>query len=484
MSASGSARLEKLGIPVVIHVGGGFLHDVTSGAEDVGVPTLRTLEVKEYYWYIPPAQSAPLAPKYLDQYIERMTTPLTSAEANPAQLQMRIEPDITLTGKSYSDAVEQMMENLVKLQMGDGLALIPPTREAVDNMLTGTSLDPKTVIGTPVNNKNGVATVEKIAINAVMAGASPKYLPVIIAAMEAFTDPNRDQNHSQASAGGFEIAVWVSGPIVKELGFNYLDRIWTYGCRPQAALGRAVMLCRINLGIMWPALNDMARSRTVWHTNWTFAENTEAYNPWKPYGTKFGFAATDSTVSISTVSGGATSSYSGTTAMDKVKSQIAYINSARAQVFGNFTPTTANPSAHPKKMMTVIGPAAAKELNGLGYDQEKLAQYIYEQTKVPYEELSDNERTRIAQRIQASKDRTVIFSDTLPAAVIPVWEAGLKPGGKVPQIVEPKQDLHFIVMGLETDATMWGWTYMRAPYNWTSHGTAKVRGAKLTTAGK
>jgi hypothetical protein len=484
MAASGSSRLEKLGIPVVIHVGGGFVHDVTSGAEDVGVPTMRYLEVKEYYWYIPAKESAPIAPKYLDQYIERMTTPATTAELNPAQLQTRIEPDITITGKNYSDAVEQMMENLVKLQMGDGLALIPPTREAVDNMLTGTSLDPKTVIGTPVNNKNGVATVEKIAINAVMAGASPKYLPVIIAAMEAFTDPNRDQNHSQASLGGFEICVWVSGPIVKELGFNTLDRIWTYGNRPQAALGRSVMLCRINLGIMWPALNDMARSRTVWHTNWTFAENTEAYNPWKPYGTTRKFAATDSTVSVSTVSGGTTSSYSGATAMDKVKSQIAYINSARAQVFGNFTPATANPSAHPKKMITVIGPAAAKELNAAGYDQQKLAEYIYDQTKVPYEELSDNERTRIAQRIQASKDRTVIFSDTLPADIIPIWEAGLKPGGKVPQIVKIEDDLHFIVMGLETDATMWGWTYMRAPYNWNSHGTAKIRGAKLTNAGK
>ena len=413
-----------------------------------------------------------------------MTTPLTTAEAKPAQLTARIEPDITISGKSYSDAVEQALENFVTLQLSDGLGFVPPTREAVDLMLAGTSMKPTDIIGTPVNNKNGIATVEKIAINAVMAGASPKYLPVIIAAMKAFTDPNRDQNHSQASLGGFEITVWVSGPIVKELGYNTLDRLWTYGNRPQAALGHSVMLCRINLGIMWPALNDMARSRTQWHVNWTFAENNEL-SPWAPYGVFQGFAATDSTVSISTVNAGSTSSYSGAKAIDKVASLIASVNSNRANVLGNFTPAVANPACHPRKYITVIGPAAAKELYAAGFtDQSKLAQYVYDQTCVPYEQLTDKEKACIASRIQAGKDRTVIFSDTIPADIIPTWEAGLKPGGKVPQIVKIKDDMHFIVEGTADDSTMWGWSYFRAPYNWTSHGTAKITGATLTKEGK
>jgi hypothetical protein len=332
--------------------------------------------------------------------------------------------------------------------------------------------------------KNGVCKVEKVAINAVMAGASPKYLPVIIAAVEAFCDPNRDQLHAQASLGGFEVCVWVSGAIVDEINMNCYDRLWTYGNRAQTALGHAIMLCRINLGQMWPAFNDMARSRTVWETNWTFAENEHTPNPWKPYHTKYGIAATDSAVSVSTVNSGSTTTYSGAKAMDKVQSFINAILAHRSTEIAQFTPTTANPSCHPPKYITMIAPATAVQLNDLGYDQQKLTDYVYDQTCIPWNSLTDDEKKRVQARIDAAIAQTTIYSDRLPADIIPKWQAAAQPGGKVPLIIKPEDDLHFIVVGQPTDDSLTGWSYMRAPYNWTSHGTAKIKGAKLTKAGK
>ncbi len=78
-------------------------------------------------------------------------------------------------------------------------------------MLAGTTRSPQEVIG-QVAPKNGTATVEKIAVNAVMAGAKPEYFPVILAAMEGFTDKHYDLTHMQASTGSFTPVVMVDGP--------------------------------------------------------------------------------------------------------------------------------------------------------------------------------------------------------------------------------------------------------------------------------
>src|SRR4030042_7186587 len=102
---------------------------------------------------------------------------------------------------------------------GDGLPLIPPTPDAVKWMLSGTSRNPYEVLGT-INPKPGIATIEKIAVNAVMAGAKPQYLPVIIAVMECLTDETFDDLHFLASAGSFNLLTVVSGPIAAEIGME------------------------------------------------------------------------------------------------------------------------------------------------------------------------------------------------------------------------------------------------------------------------
>ncbi len=435
-----------------------------------------------YYWHIPAAQSKPIAENNIDAFIAALTKPITAEEAKPPQQQRVAFLPVKITAKTYSAAIEEYQSLFSENKWSDGLAIIPPTREAVDLMLSGTSRSPSEVIGR-VPAKNGIATIEKIAINAVMAGASPKHLPVIIAAMEGLTDKDYDLLHPQASLGGFELAIWVSGPIAAELKMNCLDRLWTYGNRANDSIGRAIVLCRINLGQMWPGVNDMARTRAVPFTNYIFAENSSAPNPWQPYHATRGFKPTDSCVSVSTVSAGI-SIYSGAKTADRLKSAINAILAKRNSVFARYNPAVSDPNNHPPKHIFMISPLTAKELQDSGYtDQNKLRDFIYDQTSVPYEQLAAEEIKGIEARIKTSIAESGNYADRLPADIIPVYQQALRPGGKVPLFVKPEDDIHLVVVGAPDEASISGWTYMRAPYAWTSHKTKLIKGATLTQAG-
>lgn len=127
----------------------------------------------------------PVAAAVIDQLIDGLRRPLTAQETSTAPKKEALDP-ITITAPTYDLAAQKFNQVFLDNQWGDGLPMLPPTKEAVQAMLKGTSRSPSEVIG-KVAPKNGIVTIEKIAINSVMAGAKPEYLPVIIAAMEGMT---------------------------------------------------------------------------------------------------------------------------------------------------------------------------------------------------------------------------------------------------------------------------------------------------------
>ena len=442
---------------------------------------MRLVVLPDYYWGITADESKPIAEKHIGAFIKALTDPRTPEEIDPEQPEIEPLLPIRIPANSRAEAEERFQQLFNRNRWSDGLALIPPTREAVDLMLTGTSRSPDEIIG-KVKNKNGIATVEKIAINAVMAGASPRYLPVIIAAMEGLTAKDFDLMHLQASMGGFDMAVWVSGPLAWELGMNAGDRLWSYGNRANSTIGRAIVLCRINLGHMWPGLNDMARVREMPFTGFTFAENYQG-NPWKPYHVSQGFQPEDSCVTVSTVHPQITT-HAGNTVEAKLKRIVQGIRARRSMVFAGYNPHRAVPACHPPKFIFMISPEAAEELNKLGYTQETLRSFIYSSTSVAYEELSPDEIEGIQKRIDQSLENAGILADRIPPERIPFFQQNLKPGGHVPLLIAP-DDLHFVVAGgVETGVSISDWSYMRAPYAWGSHQTVQVKGAALTKHGR
>jgi hypothetical protein len=245
----------------------------------------------------------PLVEAAFNPIVEALTKPLTAEEAKPQKRAAVEYPPVRITGADYEDAVEKFNASFLENKMGDGLPLVPPTREAVARMLKGTSRSPSEVIG-KIPMKSGIATIEKIAINAVMAGAKPEYFPVVLAAMEAFVAPGYTGMgfwHMMGSAGSFTLTIQVNGPIAKEINMNsgigFLGDCW----RANNTIGRAVRLATRNLGHTWPAENDMALTgRNSPHTFYTFAEN-EAQSPWDPYQVNEGFGKEDNTVTVTKV---------------------------------------------------------------------------------------------------------------------------------------------------------------------------------------
>ena len=166
-------------------------------------------------------------------------------------------------------------------------------------MLAATTRSADEVVG-QVAPKNGTATIEKIAVNSVMAGAKPEYFPVILAAMDGFVDKHFDLTHVQASTGSFTPVVIVNGPIARELNFNSGIGMLGHGWRANSTVGRALRLSLLNIGQTWPAVNDMALTgRFEAYTFFTFAED-EAKSPWEPYHVSLGYKPEDSTVTVAT----------------------------------------------------------------------------------------------------------------------------------------------------------------------------------------
>jgi len=488
---SGTIRLEKLGKPGIFVITANFAHDARSAARDHGMPTVRLITVPDAEYYenrISAEKVRPVAEKAMDTIIDGLIRPLTPEEAKPKAMAKEILAPVEVTADDDALALEKFNDLFLGNRWGDGLPLIPPTPERVRRMLTGTSRPPHEVIGT-VAPKNGIATVEKIAINAVMAGAKPEYLPVIIAAMEGLLDKEYDLMHPQISTGSFTFLIAVTGPIAKEIGMNSGIGLLGHGWRANNTIGRAVRLCLINLGHTWPAVNDMALDgRAVPHTFYTFAENQD-YSPWKPYHVVQGYKPEDSCVTVSTVGSygrGALTAYGGGAVQawttESILGNIVKDIGGDRRAFAHYKRGVADYDSVLRKHIIVLHPEMAMGLKRLGYTRESLRQYIYETTRVPYEQLDQQELRGVREFVDASIAGGIRLAFMLPQDRIPVFQEALKPGGKVPVVVSP-EDIIILVAGGIPGNTL-GAKFQRALYTWSSHKTKLIRGATLTQAGR
>src|SRR5262245_5192099 len=139
----------------------------------------------------------------------------------------------------------------------DGLPVVPPTRERVEHMLAGTTRGPAELVGEVAPNY-GRATVEKIAINAVMAGCRPDYLPVVLAAVEAACDPAFNLHGMSTSTHFSAPLIVVNGPIRERIGLNCSFGVFGPGFRANATIGRALRLVMINVGGVRPGETSMS----------------------------------------------------------------------------------------------------------------------------------------------------------------------------------------------------------------------------------
>src|SRR5208282_932625 len=181
-----------------------FLDDAKSAARDRGMPGIRMIALPADKYYRARAtheELQPIAAAAFDQMVDDLVRPLTAEEARPSQVQKQHEnSNIKVEGNDYQDAYEKVNDLFLDSRWADGLPIVPPTPELVKAMLAATTRSPQEILGNAAP-RQGTATVEKIAVNSVMAGAKPEYFPVILAAMDGFLDKHYDLTHMQASTG-------------------------------------------------------------------------------------------------------------------------------------------------------------------------------------------------------------------------------------------------------------------------------------------
>lgn len=184
----------------------------------------------------------------------------------------------------------------------DGLPLVPPTPERVLRMLSGTHRDPQEVIATVPPNM-GLATVEKIAINAVMAGCKPEYLPVVIAGVEAICTDEFNIHGVTATTMGASPVMVINGPIRHKIGMNMKLGALGAGNRANATIGRALRLVVRNVG--GASTGGVERSTLGNPMKFTmcFAE-WEERSPWPALHVERGFEPEESVVTVFAMTGG------------------------------------------------------------------------------------------------------------------------------------------------------------------------------------
>ena len=195
-----------------------------------------------------------------------------------------------------ADDLEAVQELYLERGWSDGLPIVPPTPERVRAMLAGGGFDAEQVIAELPPNW-GAATVERLAINAVMAGCRPEYLPVIIAAVDAMSDPAFNLYAVQATTHPCAPLLIVNGPIVERLGLNGGSGAYGPGWRANATIGRAVRLALLNIGGAYPGAGDMSTQGAPSKYTYCVAENA-AESPWPPLHTTRGFRREQSAVTV------------------------------------------------------------------------------------------------------------------------------------------------------------------------------------------
>jgi hypothetical protein len=197
---------------------------------------------------------------------------------------------------TVADSIEAVNDLYIEKGWSDGLPIIPPTEPAVERMLAGIKRNPSEVLAT-IPPAWGEATVEKIAINAVMAGCLPEYMPVIITAVEAMCDEKFRLGEIQPTTHPVAPLMIVNGPIAKKLGINSKAGAFGPCWRANATIGRAIRLILMNIGRAYPGKLDLATQGQPSKYTYCIAENEED-SPWEPLHVERGFDAAVSTVTV------------------------------------------------------------------------------------------------------------------------------------------------------------------------------------------
>ena len=283
----------------------------------------------------------------------------------------------------------------------DGLPVVPPTPERVDRMLQHMTGRRDEVVAR-VAPGYGAATLERIAINCVMAGCDPEYLPVLIAATQAVADPAFNLQGIQATTNPVAVWIIVNGPIAKALdvnaGFNCIGQ----GTWANATIGRAMRLILQNIGGALPGEMDRATQGQPGKYTFCCAENEEA-SPWEPLHVERGFRRDQSTVTVVGAEGTLNMNTHSKQAMELVR-----------VIAETLVHPPSNEYVHGGEPWLMIGPEHAEIFKRGGMTKSEVKRQLWTQSKMPASRLSTKELERVRD------SRTEELGNITPDSLLPI----------------------------------------------------------------
>ncbi|MBW0104276.1 hypothetical protein [Pseudonocardia sp. KRD291] len=317
-----------------------------------------------------------VAPDVVDALVAGSATTATSAETSAPDREP--EPrEIVFRGDL--DAVQDHFE---ERGWSDGLPVVPPTLDRVDAFLARTRRDAGEIIGSLAPEQRE-ATVHNVAVNGVMAGCRPEYMPVLLGIAECLVDPVF-RIADAGSTPGWEPLVVLSGPVVERLGFNSRTGAMRVGRRANTSVGRFVRLYLRNLpGLrILPEHTDQGAIATSF--NVVLAENDDAVRDlgWPSFRRDRGFGDDDSVVTVQSCVTIGAPIYSGG---DHARDHLHALAVGMRDAMGPWSYTGMEFGAwHP---LLVLGPSIARALHGHGVGKDEIRAYVAEHARITVAEL-------------------------------------------------------------------------------------------------
>jgi len=365
-----SAAAEEAGVPSVSLTCEGFVGQAATTATGLGLPGLPVAIVPGH---VDVQTVDELRANVLGVTVEGVIQGLTTPAEKASDVEEPDPGEVVFEG-TFDEINRFFYEN----GWSDGLPIVPPTSARVEAFLRQAGRDADEELGVLLPDRRS-ATVRTVAINGVMAGCRPEYMPVLVALVEAMADPRYGVEHS-GNTPGAETLIVVNGPIVRRLGFNYQQGALRDGFQANTSIGRFWRLYLRNVAGFLPHRTDKGTFGNTWRV--VLAENEDALGRmgWTTIAQDQGLAAGESAVTISRFTGGTVlASVFGT----RAEEMIPYLADGIARLVAWEVIFTVGMSVGAQRPLLVLSPILAQTLARAGLSKQDVQQRLFAHARIP-----------------------------------------------------------------------------------------------------
>jgi hypothetical protein len=400
-----SAEAEKSGVPTVSLVCQGFALQGSATADGLGFPRLA---MAEYPGHVDLHSLEEIQKNVKTVLVEQVIKGLT---VQPEEVKTSPEPeprDIVFEG-----TFEEINKFFYEKEWSEGIPVVPPTIEKVEEFVKFVDRSPYEVVGVLLPDKRE-ATIWNIAVNGVMAGCRPEYMPVLVTMVEAMADPNFGQEHL-GHTPGTEVLITINGPIIKDLNFNYKQGALRVGFQANTSVGRFWRLYLRNVAGFLPHKTDKATFGGTWRVILAENEDAVAKMGWEPMSVDQGFKAGDNVVTISSCTSTDSIYNVGAATAEKILDKIAArIVDIQLYYFGL---SSINASVRPQ---VLLSPCLAEAIAKGGYSKDKVRQYLYEHATFSPKRIEQFHSISLCDAVERGRLPKRFCESTDPNRLVPI----------------------------------------------------------------